>query len=123
MREWPPDVSDETMNADDDMRNEYDFSTGGVLGKYYERYRQGTNVVLLDPDLLEESPDSESVNQTLRRVLRERRKRRGKSSAVSTSRKLMPGFRCLSSWGWPLAIRPRTPEPGAESKPVVRRTA
>ncbi|MEX2547832.1 MAG: hypothetical protein WD830_08600 [Chloroflexota bacterium] len=80
-------MSDETMNGDDDMRAEYDFSTGGVVGKYYERYQQGTNVVLLDPDLLEEFPDSESVNQTLRRVLRERRKRRGKSSAASTSRK------------------------------------
>ena len=32
------------------MLPEYDF-TGAVRGKYYERYRQGTNVVLLDPDV------------------------------------------------------------------------
>ena len=36
--------------SEDDMRPEYDLS-GGVRGKYYERYRQGTNVVRLDPDV------------------------------------------------------------------------
>ncbi len=34
----------------DEMRPEYDLR-GGVRGKYYEEYEQGTNVVLLDPDL------------------------------------------------------------------------
>ena len=38
------------IDSDDDMLPEYDF-TGAVRGKYYERYRQGTNVVLLDPDV------------------------------------------------------------------------
>jgi len=33
---------------DDDLEPEYDFS-GAVRGKYYQRYQQGTNVVLLDP--------------------------------------------------------------------------
>ena len=41
----------ETRNGDD-MLPEYDFSNA-VRGKYYERYRQGTNVVLLDPDVAE----------------------------------------------------------------------
>jgi hypothetical protein len=50
------------------MRAEYDFS-GGVRGKYVERYRSGTNVVLLDPDLIGAFPDSQSVNDTLRAVL------------------------------------------------------
>lgn len=38
--------------GDDEMRPEYDFS-GGVRGKYVERYAKGTNVVLLDPDVAE----------------------------------------------------------------------
>ena len=50
---------------DDDMLPEYDF-TGAVRGKYYERYRQGTNVVLLDADVAEAFRDSASVNDALR---------------------------------------------------------
>ena len=48
-----------------EMRPEYDFS-GGVRGKYLNRYRSGTNVVLLDPELAEAFPDSKSVNDALR---------------------------------------------------------
>jgi hypothetical protein len=51
--------------ANDDMRPEYDFSIA-VRGKYYERFRQSSNVVLLDPDVSEAFPNSESVNQALR---------------------------------------------------------
>ena len=51
--------------ADDNMRPEYDF-TGAVRGKYYERFRQGSNVVLLDPDVSQAFPTSASVNQALR---------------------------------------------------------
>jgi hypothetical protein len=47
------------------MRAEYDFS-GGVRGKYAERYAQGTNVVLLDPDVAEVFRDQASVNRALR---------------------------------------------------------
>jgi hypothetical protein len=36
---------------DDKMRNRYDF-TGGVRGKYAHRYAEGTNVVVLDPDVI-----------------------------------------------------------------------
>jgi hypothetical protein len=50
------------------MRAEYDF-TGGVRGKYVDRYRQGTNVVLLDPELVEAFPDSKSVNDALRALV------------------------------------------------------
>ncbi len=49
----------------DEMRPEYDIK-GGVRGKYYERYRQGTNLVLLEPDVAAVFPDSESVNRALR---------------------------------------------------------
>ena len=52
-------------NSDDDMLPEYDF-TGAVRGKYYERYRQGTNVVLLDPDVATVFRDSAAVNDALR---------------------------------------------------------
>jgi hypothetical protein len=54
-----------TTAADDEMRAEYDF-TGAVRGKYYERFRQSSNVVLLDPDVAEAFPNAESVNQALR---------------------------------------------------------
>jgi len=50
------------------MRPEYDFS-GGVRGKYANRYRKGTNVVLLDPDVAAAFPDSTSVNEALRALL------------------------------------------------------
>ena len=49
----------------DDMRPEYDFS-GGVRGKFYKEYVKGTNVVLLDPDVAEVFPDSQTVNEVLR---------------------------------------------------------
>ena len=49
----------------DDMRPEYDFS-GGVRGKFYKEYMKGTNVVLLDPDVAEVFPDSQTVNEVLR---------------------------------------------------------
>ena len=49
----------------EDMREEYDFS-GGVRGKYYKQYMEGSNVVLLEPDVAEVFRDSESVNQALR---------------------------------------------------------
>jgi hypothetical protein len=52
----------------DDMRQEYDFS-GGVRGKYAERYRRGTNVILLDPELVGAFPDSDSVNAALHALL------------------------------------------------------
>ena len=47
---------------DDDLEPEYDFS-GAVRGKYYQRYQQGRNVVLLDPDVAQAFKDSESVNR------------------------------------------------------------
>jgi hypothetical protein len=54
----------------DEMRAEYDFSQG-VRGKYVQRYREGTNLVRLDPDLARVFRDSESVNIALRQFLAE----------------------------------------------------
>jgi len=45
---------------------------GGVRGKYVERYREGTNVVLLDPDVAHAFPDAKAVNDALRLLLREK---------------------------------------------------
>jgi len=53
----------------DEMRPEYDLR-GGVRGKYYKRYQEGTNVVLLDPDVAAVFHDSESVNQALRVLMK-----------------------------------------------------
>lgn len=49
------------------MRSEYDFSDG-VRGKYAKRYQEGTNVVVLDPDVVEYFPDHDSVNDALRHM-------------------------------------------------------
>ena len=56
---------------EDEMLPEYDFSKmkGGVRGKYVERYRTGTNVVLLDPDVAQAFPTSDSVNEALRLLI------------------------------------------------------
>jgi hypothetical protein len=53
----------------DEMRPEYDFSHG-VRGKHYKAYQVGTNVVFLDPDIAAVFPDSASVNQALRLLVR-----------------------------------------------------
>jgi len=59
---------------EDDLRPEYDFSQmkGGVRGKYVERYREGTNLVLLDPDIASAFPDAKAVNDALRSLLQEK---------------------------------------------------
>lgn len=51
-----------------EMLPEYDFSTG-VRGTYSERFREGTNLVRLDPDVAERFPDSEAVNKALRSLM------------------------------------------------------
>jgi hypothetical protein len=59
-------MSQQSNNQNDpEMLDEYDFS-GGVRGKYAGRFVQGANVVVLDPDVAEVFPDSESVNAALR---------------------------------------------------------
>jgi len=48
-----------------DILPEYDFSKG-IRGKYSKSFAQGTNLILLAPDLRKDFPDSDSVNETLR---------------------------------------------------------
>ncbi|MBA2341493.1 MAG: hypothetical protein H0V88_13980 [Pyrinomonadaceae bacterium] len=56
---------EQNSGHDADMLDEYDFN-GGVRGKYAERFAQGSNVVVLDPDVARVFSDAESVNQALR---------------------------------------------------------
>ena len=51
--------------AEPEIRGEYDFSRG-VRGKYARRYAQGTNVVVLEPDVAEVFPNAKAVNRSLR---------------------------------------------------------
>ena len=55
-----------------ELRPEYDFS-GGVRGRHFEGYREGTNVVLIDPDLHKLFPNSEAVNRALREYVSKKR--------------------------------------------------
>ena len=61
------------MNNEDTLRPEYpaDLIKSGVRGKYAARYREGTNIVLVEPDLHRLFPDSESVNRALRKFAEE----------------------------------------------------
>jgi hypothetical protein len=56
---------------EDELRPEYDFAQmqGGVRGKYIERYRSGTNLVLLDPDVAQAFPNDAAVNEALRLLM------------------------------------------------------
>ena len=51
-----------------DLRPEYRRSDFGVLvrGKYVDRLRNGSNVIVLDPDVADLFPDAASVNAALR---------------------------------------------------------
>ena len=57
--------------TEDELRPEYDRTllSGGVRGKYYERYQSGTNVVRLDPDVAAAFPNERAVNDALRRLI------------------------------------------------------
>ena len=64
---------DEPGEMEDELRPEYDLREllkGGVRGKYVARYRAGTNLVLLDPDVAKAFPDQAAVNESLRLVIR-----------------------------------------------------
>ncbi len=75
------------------MIPEYDF-TGAVRGKYYERYQQGTNAVLPDPDVAEVFRDPAVVNDALRllvsiaeaRIASPRKGRGGQRRAAKAAR-------------------------------------
>ncbi len=57
-----------TMANDPDMLEEYDFSKG-IRGKYAKKYAEGTNVIVIDPDVVQYFPDHDSVNEALRSLV------------------------------------------------------
>ena len=65
-----------TEKEEDELRPEYDLSKlkGRVRGKYAERYRAGTNLVLLEPDVATAFPDAKAVNEALRLLMEVARK-------------------------------------------------
>ncbi|MGH7815916.1 MAG: hypothetical protein ACREOR_00860 [Candidatus Binatia bacterium] len=71
--------------SEPEMRPEYDFSDA-VRGKYYKRYLEGTNVVVLDPDVAKRFRNSASVNKVLRSFLKSSKRGLAAGSAT-TARK------------------------------------
>lgn len=68
----------------DTMRPAYDFS-GGIRGVTAARYRQGTNIVLLDPAVMDVFPDAAAVNEALRAlapILRRQRRTRARARSA-----------------------------------------
>lgn len=83
-------MSKTRTKAPDELEPDYDFASmrGGVRGKYAKRYRAGTNLALLDPDVAAAFPTDEAVNRGLRALLEAaaaipKRKRSGKLPPVS----------------------------------------
>jgi hypothetical protein len=73
---------------EDELRPEYDLRellARGVRGKYVKRYRAGTNLVLLEPDIAKVFSNQRAVNEALRLVIRSRRRRK-RASPVLLSR-------------------------------------
>ena len=55
-------------NESGEMRDEYDFSAA-TKGKHYRAYQEGSNVIILDPDVAKKFKDSEAVNHALRMLI------------------------------------------------------
>ena len=72
------------------LRPEYDLSKlkGGVRGKYYKKANAGTNLVLIEPELTEVFPDSESVNRALKLLFDTAVSATGKTRGKPTNRRL-----------------------------------
>ena len=64
------------QTRDDEPREEYDFSKG-VRGKYAGRFGEGSNLVLLDPDIAAEFDSPQAVNRALRAYLASRKSGEG----------------------------------------------
>lgn len=73
MKEKPMKKHSKTIEPDSEILDEYDFSKG-VRGKYVERLKGGSNVVVLSPDVADVFSDSESVNEALRTLIKITRK-------------------------------------------------
>jgi transcription elongation factor GreA-like protein len=56
------------MPNDPEMLEEYDFSKA-IQGKYSKKYAEGTNIVVIEPDVVKYFPDHDSVNEALRSLI------------------------------------------------------
>jgi len=77
------------MAKKDEMRAEYvrEDLGEGIRGKYYEQYQEGTNLILLDPDVAAAFPTSESVNQALRSLIEVARRSTGVGKPATRNKK------------------------------------
>lgn len=93
---------------DDELQPEYDFASmkGGVRGKYVARLKEGTNLVLLEPDVAEAFPSDAAVNEALRGVLNTARAVRGKGGL--SNKALQPPSHARG--------RPATPKPARAAR-------
>jgi hypothetical protein len=64
-------MNEEKNKNEVEMLEEYDFSQA-VIGKYAKQYAEGTNIVVLEPDVAKVFPDSAAVNQALRQIIEQR---------------------------------------------------
>jgi hypothetical protein len=80
-----------TLDVDDDLRPQYDFDfSKGEQGRYYKRLlKEGSNIVVLEPDIAKAFPDSAAVNNALRSLLDLARSatRRSSRAEKSTARR------------------------------------
>jgi len=67
------------------IRSEYDFSNARP-NKYAKKYAEGTNLVMIEPDLIRFFPDAESVNATLRALVAIFPKPRAKRKMTKSSK-------------------------------------
>ena len=75
-----------TNEMDDELCPEYELREllkGGVRGKYVSRYRAGTNLVLLDPDVAKAFPNEAAVDEALRLVIQLTEIQRGKKRNIA----------------------------------------
>ena len=96
------------MSDENNLRPEYsaELIQSGVREKYASRYKEGTNIVVIDPDLHKIFPDSESINRALRQYAEERRiskpnmlspQQQGSSTPSAAKKEFCTGDRQLCS--------------------------
>ena len=100
-------------DLNNDIRPQYDFASmpGGVRGKYVEKLRRESNVVVLEPDVAAAFPTGESVNAALRGMLDTARTVRSHGGLPNTALQPTP----------PAARSRRTAVPSARKKRSPRR--
>lgn len=101
-----------TEDLKDEMRAEYDFASmrGGVRGKYVDRLRQESNIVVLEPEVAAAFPTEDSVNAALRGILDTARTVRSHGGLPNTA--LQPARSAAKPRRVPSARKKRSPRRG-----------